>query len=129
MCQSGSQTKDQCPHSQWPHFSEVKNLRFKSWLFQYFIITHTSQYHLVVGSSALQFLVRVLFNSFNHSGVACPKILLFETDMFTNRLEGILAFKDGVQETRFGRMSRIHFVPELGSQKSGRYFIVNESNI
>jgi hypothetical protein len=49
--------------------------------------------------------------------------------MLTRRLEGILAFKGGVPEIRFGRMSRIHSVPELGSPKSGRYFVVNESNI
>jgi hypothetical protein len=49
--------------------------------------------------------------------------------MLTRRIEGILAFKCGVPEIIFGQMSRIHSVPELGSAKSGRYFIVNESNV
>jgi hypothetical protein len=100
---------------------------FKCWLSKFFLITHTSQYHLVVDLSDLQFLVRVLFNSLNHSGVAWPKLSL--SGMLTSKLEGILTFKGGVPENRFGPMSRIHSVPELGSPKSGRYFIVNESNI
>jgi hypothetical protein len=112
------------------HFSEVKNLSYIQILAIPVFHNHTYVAISFGGRfSALQFLVRVLFNSLNHSGVAWPTLSLFETGMLTSRLEGILAFKGGVPKISFGRMSRIHSVPELGSPKSGRYLIVNESNI